>query len=581
MQAQKRNSVVMHIVAVIALAVSFSFLYFTNHAWGAWGDDSAGYIYLAGRMEQQQPLVYNDELATAGLQFFGDEKLARWLIPTHHEFINPDGTIASKYPIGASMLLRGGGLLMGDSSGFYIVTPFLAVLNLILLYLLVQVLFPKQKFRHAIGIASATSLGLSTLYFDYAVAQPMREIPSITFILFFALFFSLALKHFDSTRRWLPPGLIVLAALAMGMAINIRETTVLILPGAVLFGVVALWQTKKDVTANIKRLLPTVGIFLAALLIGVLPTIWNSYTISINKEAFKARDTSGVALLSNGNHIQSLSIENIFDNDGKFRPGEGALPHYWQVIQNASPLAYFLVFAAVGLWYVWQKDRWGKATAVFLVGWIFGILTIFAMWVNPYSRYIMPLFPPLLLLTAIGGYAFIARVIPAVFSKTKHTKYIQAGLMAVVGITIFTSYSPTIEQLQKEFATYPPYMRFKSMTAGDLQQLRDLGVSLQQQSEKPVLLFSGEWQYGTSETFEAHTGVKAIRYALEQRFTPDPKKVDQFIDEKILTEYDLYVWTDNSSSEEMVEWLAKQKLTLVAQYEFSFEPSAKIYRVEK
>ena len=118
----------------IFLAGIFGVLYFNDHAWGAWGDDSAGYIFLAGRMSMGLPLVYTDPIAADGLQFFGDEKLARWLTPTHHEFINPSGMIASKYPIGVSLLMFVVSKLAGTTDAFYVVTPLLAALNIVLTY---------------------------------------------------------------------------------------------------------------------------------------------------------------------------------------------------------------------------------------------------------------------------------------------------------------------------------------------------------------------------------------------------------------------------------------------------------------
>jgi hypothetical protein len=577
MNKQTRTSWVLHLVAVFALAIAFGFLYFTNHAWGTWGDDSAGYIYLAGQMEQGEPLVYDDPIATAGITFFENEKLARWLTPTHHEFIHPDGTIASKYPIGTSMLLYAGSIVTGDSSGFYIVTPGLAVLSLVLLYTLVQVLLPKQRFRHVIGLAAAIMLGLSGLYFDYAVAQPMREIPSIFFLLLFSVLFALSLRYHG--KKWLHYGLTACAALAMGMAMNIRETTLLVLPGAVAFGAIALWKAKTGWKDNVKRLLPTVGVFLGALIIGVLPTIWNSYTISVNNEPFKARDVGDTVLLSNANHIQSLSVENVLNNDGKFRNGEGSLPHYWKVMQNATPLTYFLVFAVFGLWFFWKQGQWGKATAVFLSGWILGILTIFAMWVNPYSRYIMPLFPPLLLLTGVGGYAFIAVIIPRVFADVRSARIVQGALVLAVCVTTFYSYQPVVKQLEREFATRPTYLRFKSITQNDLGQLRALGDQLNDQATQPVLLFSGEWQYGTSETFQAHTGVKTIRSPFEQKFQNDFQLVDRFFQTELIPKYDLFIWVDDTTEKETRDWLAQQNAESIAEYAFSFENNVSIYRV--
>ena len=119
-------------VIIAAIVLLFGIIYFDDHAWGTWGDDSAGYIYLAGRMIQDKPLVYHDDLAQMGFDFFGDEKLARWLTPTHHEFINQEGWIASKYPVGASLLLalvyfccyriKHGGRLLGACAQYWCAT---------------------------------------------------------------------------------------------------------------------------------------------------------------------------------------------------------------------------------------------------------------------------------------------------------------------------------------------------------------------------------------------------------------------------------------------------------------------------
>ncbi len=100
-----KKSHLITIVFIIVISLFFGWLYLAQHSWGTWGDDSAGYIYLWGLMDQGKPLVYQEPLTVQALEFFGDEKLARWTTPTHHEIISPSGYIASKYPIGLSLLM--------------------------------------------------------------------------------------------------------------------------------------------------------------------------------------------------------------------------------------------------------------------------------------------------------------------------------------------------------------------------------------------------------------------------------------------------------------------------------------------
>ena len=165
MDSAKKTTVIIALVVTVLLGSLFSVIYFDDHAWGAWGDDSAGYIFLAGLLYSGEPLVYNDELATAGLEYFGDEKLARWLTPTHHQFINPRGVIASKYPVGASIVMVAAARLFGTDNAFYFVTPALAVANIILVYILGLMLFTHSRHRHIIGALAAIFMGVSRACF--------------------------------------------------------------------------------------------------------------------------------------------------------------------------------------------------------------------------------------------------------------------------------------------------------------------------------------------------------------------------------------------------------------------------------
>lgn len=566
----KTASLIFSIIIVISLFVGFSTIYFDDHAWGAWGDDSAGYIFLAGRLLNGDPVVYVDALAAAGLEFFGDEKLARWLTPTHHQFINPTGTIASKYPIGASLLLLAGAKLAGSSDGFYYVTPAFAALNVVLVYILALVVFPKERYRHAIGFLSAFILGVSNLYYDYAIAQPMREIPSITFLLLMAIFIFRGLRSQQNGLRYT---MAVLSGIAFGMAFNIRETSVVVLPAVAVYVIWSLWQRELKPVKNIKKITPYIISFFLAVIVAIIPTIENSISISKEKVAFKARDTGSVVLLSNIGHLETLSFHNVFDNPGKFRPGKGALPHYWQIVQNATPMPYFLAFVLIGVVFLWRESVESRQRVTFLVLWSLGVLLLFSLWINPYSRYILPMYPALILLGVYGVFAFFRQFLVQL-SLSKPVLTIVG--IAVLG-TFFLGYQPILAQVQENLQT--EVYRFKAISKTDLETLQNIGIQILEREDQPVLLFTGVWQYGTSETLQAHTGLKTIRFPFDQRFEFNQSQVNAFFDQMLEQGYDLYIWVDSTSSADAFAWLEHVEVEEFTSEQFTFEPEVRLYKI--
>lgn len=584
---------ILTIVVSVALVAVFGRIYVDDHAWGAWGDDSPGYLFLAGQMLRGETNVYTDELAARGQIFFGDEKLARWLTPTHHQFINTRGGLASKYPVGLSLLMVAAARLWNSDEAIYFIEPALGALNIALVYLLGLLLFRGYRYRHVVSAVAAAAMGLSNLYYDYAIAQPMREIPSMTFLLVSVIALILAVQqwrdHAQSQQRikWKAMLLTVASGAAFGMAFNIRETSLALLPIAALYAIWSLWG-KGSTVANTKRLwFPTV-VFVAALGLASIPTIQNSISISKEKEVFKARDTSSVVVLSNIGHVQTLSPENIFNNEGKFRPGKGALPHYWDILQHAVGIHYFMLLALVGVYYYWRESR---QRTVLLVGWILSVLALFSLWINPYSRYILPLFPPLMLLAAYGGARCIDTLLPTVFAPHGTSRWPSHMLPRAMGIvvilTAIVAYQPVIADVATNLTT--DVYRFKAISRDDLHALKGLARTVNEtlhqsnanglNGNPPVLMFSGAWQYGISETLQTHTGLKTVRFPLEQRFVFDRDQVQQFFDEVLTPEYDVYVWADTTSSADFYTWLGQYNTELVQQHAYTFEPDSRVYRI--
>lgn len=570
----QRSNILLTLVLSAVLLFGFGFVYMDDHSWGAWGDDSAGYIFLAGLMYNNHPLVYTDELAASGQAFFGDEKLARWLTPTHHQFLNTHGVIGSKYPLGMPLVLLVGALLYGSLEGMYLVVPLLAAVNLVLLFIFSIQLFSEYRYRHWVGFMASIALGVADLYYDHAISQPMREIPSMTFLLLSAITLVSAvrlLRGRATSAVQKSTWLLALSGLFFAIGFDIRETSAIVLPFFFLYALRSLWEKGDSIRVQLRRLAwPLIG-FVVALLIGLAPTFYNSYILSKDKEVFKARDTSQVVLLSNIGHIETLSPKNIFDNEGKFRPGKGALPHYWEIMQQATPLPYFLVLVALGLWYCGRTSR---ERAWLLAGWSVSVLVLFSLWINPYSRYILPLFPPLLLLGVYGGARLFDTLIPTIFQW----RWLRYAMIGVVIVSVGVGYRPTGEALAENLRT--DIHRFKAISYEDLQTLKTVSARASENVDKPVLMFSGDWQYGTSETMQAHTGIKTIRFPLDQRFTFNEQEVNTFFEQMGAQGYDLTVWLDTTSSPAFLRWFEQQRTTLLDTYTFTFEPDARLYRVE-
>ncbi len=574
---QKRwTSLIVSAVLFAMLTGVAGFVYFNDHAWGTWGDDSAGYIFLAGRLFSHQPIVYQDELATAGLKFFDTEKQARWLLPTHHEFINPDGTSASKYPLGASILYWLAAVLVHSSHGFYIVTPLLAAISIGLVYILAVLLWPNSRWRHLIGVFAGVMLATAELYYDYAIAQPMREIPSITFLLLAAIAQLLALRAVQAKRQWPAVAWCMVLGVSFGMAINVRETSALLWPLFMISAVGSLWEPGHSVRSLFKRLwIPIVAVSVS-LLLALAPTIYDAVLISTHKVPFKTHDTSSVVILPNIDHLDSFSPDNLFAANGKFQPAAGGLKYYWNTLTKAISLPAWFVLIGIGLWSLWRRSRW---TAVWLGSWMLSLFVIFSLWINPYSRYILPLLPIAMLLSAAGVVVLWTELLPRWFGQGRLNQawmWVCRVLIIVIAIVSYqTPVTDMVHNIPKELH------RFKAISQTDLTGLEQIGSTLKTQSPKPVLMFSGDWQYGTSETLEAHTAVKTIRFPLEQRFDFNPTQVNRFIDQVIPQHgYTLYVWADDSSSAKLFQWLTAHKATVVSTYQFTFQDNVQIWKVE-
>jgi hypothetical protein len=584
------------IVLTVILCLAMWKMYGERFSWGAWGDDSPGYQFLAARYVQDLPLIWEDELGKKALNFFGDYQKATWILPTHHEFIHPNGTIASKYPVGASLLLAAGAWVAGNPLGMYPVNPLLAGIVVVLTGILALAMFWKQDaWKWLIAVGAMVCVAFSPIFISHAISQPMREIPSMALLL-------AALIVFVPTVRWLARqqrvdwkggvGLLT-SGLLFGLACTVRETSIMMLPAYVFFGVATVLPPGKSIWKEARQrmqmLLLTSALFAFSALIGLLPLIQNSMTISQQNEPFKARDTGQIVLLSNINHIQTISPKHLIESTGRYRPADGSLQHYWNVMNEFTKIPFFVWFAiaavVMSLWKGWPREE--RIATVALALWALGTLTIFSLWINPYSRYILPMLPVMSILSVYGMVMIADRVLKP------RVGVMLSGLWIIGCVMILATVADNEWTMQKRLRG-AGIIEQRSITRQDAETLDAMAVHVKQtrQSSEPIneqntiVLFSGMWQHGLSEVFWAQTGVRGSRFPTETNpaaaaeYPISDEQAAAFVRELQLSGVEVYLWTSYDTLPTATSMLQEFSATPIYQHDYSFLPSATLYRLQ-
>lgn len=554
------------IIISLALVVICGIWFLYNHAWGAWGDDAPGYIYTAGQILHHEPLVGQDSLVQQALKWFGQEKFARFTAPAHHEIISPGGWIASRYPIGLGLLMALVAWLSHWQFAVYLVVPVSAVVVVLATYWCSIVWLPlSAPLKRLAGIMAAASVVLCDVFANYAVAEPMREIPSIAFFLLGCLCLTIALFH-TPTRFW-KIVLLLLAGALYGYSVDIRETSAVLLPSILLLFFYG--YTKAERSDRWRSL----GIFFIGLILAGSVSIWTSVTISQHKVKFRDKDISSIAVTSNFDHIQSLSFTNLYDNEGKFRPGVGGVNQYWQVLQQFNIWPPFLFMAAVGLMLLWRSHRrW----AIFFSTWFGAIFILFAMWINPYPRYILPLLPLVALLSAYGTLAGMQ-----LLNRVLGLKPIMSVLLTLVVVaSFFVCQQPAIANRQAFISTTAP--QYKAINWSDTTTIQTVADDVQQyastQHKPPLLLMLGSFKGGLAETIMTQTQLPVIRFPGKPNEQPPLDQLTQFVQQLNQTDA-VVIWYDPTASSVEQQWFKTLSVQPINSsiYNFSFENSVTLY----
>lgn len=536
-----------HIIILILIAAIFSCLYFPNHSFGARGDDSPGYIFLAAKLFNNQPLIYQDQLIKEGIKHFNNIKDANFLVPSHNKILNQEGWTASKYPIGFSILLFLFAKIFNNFDKIYSLVPALAVLNLVLIYLLTCIIFKKSKYSWLIAILSVLFLGLSKDYWQLAIIQPMREIPFIFFLLLAFIFAILGLRK---NKYFL-----IFSGLSLGYALNIRETGIIfIIPFLILFFL--LYDKNISRKDNFLKICKNFLFFIIPLVIIFSLTLIYSQLISLHSESNLA--------LPNIKHVKSFSISHLFLSENRYRHEPGGLAAYWQVFNNITYLQLFLLFIFFGIikFYKNNKIIFFSFTAIILSYYL-----LFSLWINPYPRYILPTYPFIIIILSLGIiylFQYTTKNFP------KYNKFLVFIIIITCLINCFPIYENIRNYIKGDFDTD------RSINKQDLENLKFLKNHLTQNS---ILIFSGEGKNGLPETFEAETKIRSIKTPIiKTSQAPWPKIVDFFNQQ--LKDKNYYIWIDTSSSSENNEFFSKNfDLQKIISQNYSFKDNVDIYKL--
>jgi len=144
------------IVSVAAIVPLMSF--------GAEGSDSPGYIWLAGRISHNEPLIQNDSTYDILLQVAPDEARSLKIAEPKQQTL-VDGKMVHNYPIGLSLLMSLVYLATQSPLGWYVSYILIVALAPMLLYLVVKELLHEVKYNSAMATLAALSLLTQTTYF--------------------------------------------------------------------------------------------------------------------------------------------------------------------------------------------------------------------------------------------------------------------------------------------------------------------------------------------------------------------------------------------------------------------------------
>ncbi len=398
-------------LAAVVVAIGF-----TYGALVAGGSDAYGYLsqadaWAAGTFRFDEPLIRE----------FAGRVDRDVFVPLGYRAVDETGTVVPMYPPGLPMVMSVFHRLAGREAVFYVV-PLLAGLAIVATYVMGLRLGGK-----AIGVAGAALLATSPAFLFQLTAAPMSDVPVTAW---WAL--ALALVLFDHL------GAALLAGLAVSLAILTRPN---LAPLAMIPVASLVWEGLRA-RARLRRVLLraatySAGVIPGCVVIGVLHWAWYG-------SPFK----SGYG-----------SIETIYHWQNAL-PNLARYPRW--VAESQTPLVALAFAAPMLVSRVSQTGRVGGDARVIATSWIGLMLLVLASYLlyeafNAwwFVRFMLPAFPPLLVLTTVSIVALSLRLppLPRVLVPS-----VLIAVMAWHGLTYATDHAAFNARTERKYAAVADYV---------------------------------------------------------------------------------------------------------------------------
>jgi Dolichyl-phosphate-mannose-protein mannosyltransferase len=427
---------------LILWLIFIAFLYFSNMSYGALGDDSPGYIFMASKIVETGSSTYQDEIVHLFLENGLNARLA--LPHSGYNILNDDGLVGSVSAEGYPRIMAFFYIIFGPI-GFYIVNPLLSVLFLMSFYCLLKELFPFRESRTIFAFVCTFILSINGFFWTLSTYQPMTDTTPLLFICLSMLLF---IKSFRIEKSGML--LIGLSGLLFGWGLCIRyANVVLLLP---FFAFFIYSERRKLMSLSNIRL---ITIFTICILFASSVAIMNIHENKTLQYHSQWSDDSTIK-------PSGLSLENIYNNQGKFKPGVGSFFIYKDVIMNKIFAPNILFFLIIGCLFLLVHS---KISFIFITLWMFAIVSLYLMWVNPYWRYIAPAIP-----------AFIVLYVSALFAipKLMVNKRIRILSITILVILVVIGNMGSIARTDKIIFGNPSLPSDKSVSYGDFQNVMSI-----------------------------------------------------------------------------------------------------------
>ncbi len=531
-----------NIVAFILLIIVILFLYIGGHTFGALGDDSPGYIFMASKYFNGSSPIFVDQTVSDIIDILGRDRIDQLIADQEMDFLLPhfnykllsySGKIAPEVALGFPFAMNLMGKIFSSDVYFYLLNPLVAVGSLIILYFIVLEILFRYKYMYLIALTSVFLLAFFNYFWSLSLGEPITEIITLFFLLTSLLIF---IKWINKDKYYY----LALFALFFGVAMNFRITSVIFIPAYI----GAYFLVKKKIKTKFKFIVIYALIFILIVSSVYLFTIDNNFN---SKNEISS--TFGQSITANADHTQGLSLVNLYNNQGKYRAGEGGIMVYYDFIKSISPLGISFILILTSLIYFSIKDR---KLLYFSILWILPTYLFFSMWVNPYGRYIFNLVPALAILLAFALVLYFRFI-----NSLEFNKYIKTLIVFLTIILIIISFYPNINNSILS-ATSKAVPTDRSVTKNDLMQIKDIHLD----GTKPVIVFlDNTIQYAAF--IEAHTKIRSLKQFPDDLF-------DELINGMKDKGYEIYFWYDKTSDYDLYQITSTYHIEEVNDFQFEF-----------